>query len=122
MAATQAQIDVYITDIRTAVSDYGDLLSRKQRLGQSDLYCDKVNLMLLSGYLDCLYDYFLQYSENITYLSENTPPENPPLRGEEYPAEPVVLATEYNFFTPAEIRDVMQHLNNICGTFYIVEV
>jgi hypothetical protein len=27
-----------------------------------------------------------------------------------------------NFFTTAEIRDVMQHINNICDTFYMLDL
>jgi hypothetical protein len=97
MAATQAEIDTYITDIRSAVADYGKLVAIKQRLGHTDTYCYRVKLMLLSGYLDCIYDYFLQYPDDI---------------------DPDTT----NFFTTSEIRDVMQHINNICGTFYIIEV
>lgn len=91
MAATEAEVNQYITDIRTAVADYGEKVSKKQRFGKQDIYCEKVKLMLVSGYLDCICDYFLEtdYTTN-------------------------------NFFTTAEIRDVMQHLNNICGTNYIL--
>jgi hypothetical protein len=91
MAATSAEIDAYIRDIRDAYTTFGDVLSRKQRLGRRDVYRDKVKLMLLSGFLDCISDYFLQD-----------------------PYE------DYNFFTAAEIRDIMQHINNICDTNYII--
>jgi hypothetical protein len=97
MAATQTQIDTYITDVRTAVAEYGDLVSRKQRLGKSNIFNDKIKLMLVSAYLDCIYDYFLQYPDDV---------------------DPDTT----NFFTTEEIRDVMQHINNICGTFYIIEL
>ena len=97
MAATQLQIDTYITDVRSAVADYGEKVSIKQRMGEEDIYCYRLKLMLLSGYLDCVYDYFLQY-----------PGESDP--------------DSTNLFTKAEIRDVMQHINNICGTFYIIEL
>jgi hypothetical protein len=100
MAATQAdlnvkrvKIDTYITDI----ADYGSALARQQEIGNHDTWCGRVKLMLLSGYLDCLYDYFLQYLDDI---------------------DPDTT----NLFTKVEIRDVMQHVNNICGTFYIIEV
>jgi len=95
MAATTAQIDTYVTNIRTAVTEYGDALATKQRLGKSDIYCDRVKLMLLSGYLDCIYDYFLQDSIAVRYDVNN-------------------------FFTTTEIRDVMQHINLICGTDYML--
>jgi hypothetical protein len=98
MAATALEIDTYITDVRTAVAEFGDKLAVQQRLGHEDIYCDKIKLMLLSCYLDCIYDYFLQ-------------------------DDPTDLNNRYtvnNFFTTAEIRDVMQHINNICGTEYIL--
>lgn len=97
MAATQNQIDTYITNVRSAVADYGEKLSIKQQMGHTDIYCYRVKLMLLSGYLDCVYDYFLQYP---------------------YDVDP----DSTNFFTKSEIRDIIQHINNICGTFYIIEV
>ena len=95
--ATDDEINTYIVNVRTAVADFGDRLAIKQKMGHSDVYCDRIKLMLLSGYLDCIYDYFLQYPDDV----------DPDLT---------------NFFTTSEIRDVMQHINNICGTFYIIEV
>jgi hypothetical protein len=97
MAATQAQIDTYITDVRSAVADYGKALAIQQEIGNHDTWCGRVKLMLLSGYLDCIYDYFLQYPEDV---------------------DPDTT----NFFTKEEIRDVMQHINNICKTFYIINL
>jgi hypothetical protein len=97
MAATQTEIDTYITDVRSAVADYGRSLAIKQQLGHTDTFCYRMRLMLLSGYLDCLYDYFLQYP---------------------YDTDPDIT----NFFTTSEIRDIQQHVNNICGTFYIIKV
>jgi hypothetical protein len=94
---TQDQIDTYITDVRSAVTDFGNKLAIKQKIGNQDVFCDKVKLMLLSSYLDCIYDYFLQFPEDDD-------------------------AEITNFFTNAEIRDVMQHINNICGTYYIIDV
>lgn len=102
MAATQLEIDTYITNVRSAVADYGDKVATKQMLGHTDTFCDRIKLMLISGYLDCLYDYFLQYGTRID-------------DGESDPSD-------CNFFTTAEIRDVMQHINNICGTFYIIDL
>lgn len=91
MAATEAEINAYITNIRSAVADYGDELATKQMVGTTDIHCNRVKLMLLSAYLDCVCDYFLEtdYANN-------------------------------NFFTTSEIRDVMQHINNICKTNYIL--
>lgn len=95
MAATQTEIDTYITDVRSAVTDFGRKLAIKQKMGHQDIYCDKVKLMILSCLLDCVYDYFLQYPDD---------------------TDPDVT----NFFTTDEIRDVMQHINNITGSFYII--
>lgn len=92
MASTQLQIDEYITNIRSAISDFADTVARKQRMGKSDIYCERIKLMLLSAYLDCICDYFL---EGDTYEDDN-------------------------FFTTSEVRDVMQHINNICKTNYIL--
>jgi hypothetical protein len=100
MAATQLEIDSYIVNIRSAFADYGEALALKQRLGKTDIFCDKMKLMLLSSYIDCINDYMLQYSQNIT--------------------DGVSDVSDYNFFTVAEIRDVMQHINNICKTNYII--
>jgi len=97
MAATQTQIDTYITDVRSGVVDYGRALAIQQQLGNTDICCGKVKLMLLSGYLDCIYDYFLQYPDDV---------------------DPDIT----NFFTTSEIRDVMQHINNICNTNYIIDL
>ena len=98
MAATSAEIDIYISDIRSAIADFGEAVSIKQRIGNTDIYCDRIKLMLLSGYLDCISDYFLQ----------------------DVPADPLNRYNVNNFFTVAEIRDIMQHINLICKTNYIL--
>jgi hypothetical protein len=97
MSASQLQIDTYITDIRSAICDFGEQLAIKQKIGNQDVFCDKMKLMLLSGFLDCICDYFLQYPDDVD-------------------------PDDTNFFTTSEIRDVMQHINSICGTFYIIEL
>ena len=94
MAATETQINNYILSIRTAIAEYGGALAIKQQIGKTDTFCDRIKLMLLSAYLDCISDYFTD--------------------GDAY-------ATN-NFFTIAEARDVMQHINNICGSFYILDL
>ena len=93
MAASDSEISAYITSIRVAVTEFGNDVAKKQMLGKRDILCDRIKLMLLSGYLDCIIDYFLQspYSSN-------------------------------NLFTTDEIHDVMQHINNICGTNYILSL
>jgi hypothetical protein len=95
MAATTIEIDDYITNIRSAITDYGEALAIKQMIGRTDLYCDRMKLMLLSAYLDCIVDYFEQDTVLVRYDVNN-------------------------FFTTTEIRDIMQHINNICKTNYIL--
>jgi hypothetical protein len=97
MKAQQSEIDTYITDIRSAIADFGDSVATKQRLGKTDIRCDKLKLMLLSICLDCLSDYFLQYQDPDEVDPDTT-----------------------NFFTTSEIRDIMQHVNNMCKTNYII--
>ena len=95
MAVIQSEIDTYITDIRSAIADYGNTLAVQQQIGNHDTWAGRLKLMLLSAYLDCISDYFLQYLDD---------------------ADPDIT----NFFTTAEIRDIMQHINNICKTNYIL--
>ena len=76
MAVTSTQIDNYISSVRTAVADFGNALAKKQKLGRSDIVCEKQKLMLLSGYLDTVVDYFLQYPDDTdpdetNYILEN---------------------------------------------------
>lgn len=93
MAATQQEIDNYLQSARYAVSDYSALVSRKEMLGHTDTFCDRLKLILVTDYLEILEDYF---APGITYATNN-------------------------FFTTEEIEDVMQHVNAICKTDYILE-
>jgi hypothetical protein len=93
MPATPAQINTYLINARTAFVDYGKNLADAQRLGRQDLEFYQLKFRVLKHLLRILVDYFDSSDyENI------------------------------NFFTKAEIRDVMQHLNNICGTNHIIEL
>ena len=98
--ATLTQVNDYIAYIRDGIANYVDKVSLKERLGHTDLFCERQKVMLLSAYLDCIVDYF------DPFISSS---------GE-------VAYDEYNFFTIEEIRDVMQHVNNLARTFYMLKL
>jgi hypothetical protein len=91
MAATTTEINEYLFNIRSAFVDYGSNLANAQRIGREDLDCYKMKFRILKYLVRIMVDYFDSSDyENI------------------------------NFFTEAEARDVMQHINNICGTNYMI--
>jgi hypothetical protein len=96
--ATLTQVQNYISSMRVGVSDYVDSVCLKERLGRTDTFCNRQKVMLLSAYMNCVVDYFTPFLNGATT----------------YDAE--------NFFTTDEIMDCMQHINNICGTFYTIEL
>ena len=92
MAATPTDINAYLYNIRSAFVDYGNNLANAQRLGRTDLLCYDMKFRVLKYLVRILVDYFDSSDyENI------------------------------NFFTPEEASDVAQHINNICGTNYMVD-
>ena len=93
MAATTDDINAYLYNIRGAFVDYGSNLANAQRLGRTDLKCYEMKFRLLKYFVRILVDYF----DSDDY--ENV-----------------------NFFTTDEAHDVMQHVNNICGTNHIVVI
>ena len=100
MASTLTQVNNYISSIRSGVADFADDVCRDEMLGHTDTFCNRQKLVLASAYMDCIVDYFQPFID----VSGATP------------------YTTSNFFTTDEIRDVMQHLNNVCGTFYMIEL
>lgn len=100
MAATLTQVNNYISYIRDGISTFSDKVMIKEQLGHTDLFCQRQKIMLLSGYLDCIVDYFNPFVVSYGVVPYDT----------------------NNFFDTYEIRDVMQHINNICGTFYMLEL
>ena len=56
--------------------------------------------MLLSAYLECVVDYFNPFVVSSGSVAYDT----------------------NNFFTTDEIRDIMQHLNNIAETNYMLDL
>ena len=94
MAATAGEITTYISNIRYAFADYGYMLSNYQKIGSEDIECYKLRFNLLSSYVKLIIDYL---SLGDTYATDN-------------------------FFTEAEARDVIQHINNICSTYYMLDL
>ena len=99
MAATLSQVNNYISYIRVGIADYVQKVTLKERLGHTDMFCNRQKVILLSAYLDIIVDYFNPFiTANVEDHSYH----------------------ENNFFTTDEIRDIMQHINNICNTNYIL--
>ena len=93
MAATTSEISAYLFNIRSAFADYGSNLANAQRLGRTDLLCYNMKYRILKYLVRIMIDYF----DSSDYVN-------------------------VNFFTIGEARDVMQHINNICGTNYMIEL
>ena len=94
MASSQQEIDAYLSNVRSAFADYGSNLSKYQRLGKQNIERDKLKFRLLNYFIKIIVDYFD--------------------RGTGY-------ATK-NFFDEDEIRDVFQHVNNICNTSHMLDL
>lgn len=93
MAAAQSEINAYLYNIRSAFVTYGSNLANARRLGRTDLQCYELKFRILKYLIRIIVDYFDSSDyENI------------------------------NFFTEAEARDVMQHINNICGTNHMIQL
>jgi len=101
MASTVTQVNNYISYTRVGIADYVDTITLKERLGHTDLFCERQKVMLLSAYLDCIIDYFTPFLE--AGVDDHSYDTN-------------------NFFTTDEIMDVMQHINLICKTFYTLDL
>lgn len=100
MAATLTQVNNYISYIRNGIADFANTVATKEQLGKNDLFCERQKIVLASAFLDIIVDYFDPFvsSGGTDAYDEN------------------------NFFTTDEIRDVMQHLNNVCDTFYMLDL
>jgi len=93
MAATVGEITAYIYSIRCAFVEYGEQVSRYQKIGSEDIECYKVRFNLLNHYVRLIIDYLDSSDyENI------------------------------NFFTTVEARDIMQKINDICNTYYMLDL
>jgi len=96
MAITQEDINEYLYGVRVAFVDYGFKLARYEQLGKTgvDVADIRIGFRLLQYFIRIVIDYFDEGSQWETI----------------------------NFFTKDEIRDVMQHINNICGTNYMLDL
>ena len=94
MAATANEINAFLFNIRVAFVEYGNEISKFQRLGRRDIEGYKMNLRILQHLVRIVVDFFD--------------------RGVDYETK--------NFFTVSEIHDVIQHINNICGTNYMIDL
>ena len=93
MAAPENEINAYLYNIRSAFVTYGSNLANARRLGRTDLTCYELKFRILKYLLRIMVDYF----DSDDY--ENV-----------------------NFFTTEEARDVMQHINNITGNNFMIQL
>lgn len=100
MASSLTEVNNYISYIRVAIADYTDKVILKETLGHTDLFCQRQKVIILSACLDCIVDYFNPFVVSSGAVAYGT----------------------YNFFTTDEIRDVMQTVNDVCSTFYMLEL
>jgi hypothetical protein len=99
MPSTTTQVTNYINSTRVGIADYINKVCLKEKLGHNDLFCQRQKVMLLSGLLDCVVDYFQPFLDGEPTYSDN------------------------NFFeTTDEIRSVIEHINSICNTFYTLDL
>jgi len=101
MTSTTTEVSNYISSIRVGIAYYVDKVCTRERLGNTNTFCNRQKVILVSAYLDCIIDYFTPFIE----------------RGVDDGSY-----TTNNFFTIEKIRDCMQHVNTICGTFYMIEL
>lgn len=94
MALIQSDIDQYIHLIRQSLSTNGYTLSKYQKLGRNNIECYKLKFRLLNHFVRIIIEYF---NRGISYSTKN-------------------------FFTIAEARDIMQHINNLADTNYILDL
>lgn len=90
---TASEITAYLYSIQSAFVDYGFALSKYQKLGRRDLECYRLRFKLLNHYVRIITDYF----DSSDYIN-------------------------INFFDTDEARDICQHINNICGTNYMLSL
>jgi hypothetical protein len=101
MASTVIQVSNYISYIRDGIAEYVQKVNVKEQLGHTELFCERQKVMLLSAFLDCIVDFFDPFI--VAGVDDNSYDTN-------------------NFFDVDEIRDIIQHINNICGTNYMLDL
>jgi hypothetical protein len=99
--ATLTEVQNYISSVRAGVSDFVDNECRKERLGHVDMFRERQNVILATAYLEIVTNYFTPFL--VVGVDDGSYEDD-------------------NFFTKCEIKDVMQHINNICDTFYTLNL
>lgn len=91
---TPTQISNYTDSIYEAQSIFMDRLVLKEKLGHTDVFCDRIKGTLLDMYVQLMVDYFdLPTSYNTN-----------------------------NFFTTDEVKDIMLRINIICDTNFVLDL
>ena len=93
MAATPQQIADYLANIKYAQSVHMDNLNKKERLGHTDLFEHRLRNTILGYYVTIMVDYFYQ---------------------DDY--------ANNNFFTTDEVQDVIDRINKLCDSNYVIEL
>lgn len=90
MAATQTDVDTYLTNIKSYLSYYGDRLATMHQQGIKPDFSKEIKFMLLQAYVEIANGYLAQWDST----------------------------TDDNYMTVAEFEDVMDHINAICNSEY----
>lgn len=93
MAATREQIEDYLMSVYWSQTDFMDKLTRKELLGHTDTFCDRVRASILACYVYLMEEYLTQ---------------------EDY--------ANYTFFTTDEAEEIMYRINKICDTNYYLDL
>ena len=92
MAATQQDINDYITSIRDAFSILANKAAKKEIIGHTDVFCPRQKVTIVGDYLEIIEKFFGQTDYETG-----------------------------NFFTVEEIKEIMLRINIICDTNYTIE-
>lgn len=94
MAATQNDINNYLSDILYGQSVFMDKINIKERLGHKDMYEHRLRNTILGYYVAIMMDYF---SSGTSYTSNN-------------------------FYDTTEVRDIIDRINRLCDSHYDIEL
>jgi len=100
MGATPQEISAFKSLLYSSYSSLAKNIADRAKLNNSfDVQSDKIKLILLCAYIEIVEDYFNTEDYTSPYSYESN-----------------------NFFTTIEIKDIIQHINNICKTFYNINL
>ena len=88
---TSGEITTFLSNMRDSYMDYGFELSKYQRIGVENLSCAKYRFRLVTHLIKAIVDYF----EESDYENDNS-------------------------LTTDEVRNLIQHTNNILGVDYML--